>query len=40
MAKALEKTMIIGNICLLEKQGGKSGSWVRSTQALSDGEVG
>lgn len=29
MAKALEKTMIIGNIRLLEKQGGKSGSWQR-----------
>ena len=27
MAKALEKTMIIGNICLLEKRGGKSGDW-------------
>jgi cyclic pyranopterin monophosphate synthase len=29
MAKALEKTMTIGNIRLLEKQGGKSGDWVR-----------
>ncbi len=29
MAKALEKTMIIGNICLLEKRGGKSGDWQR-----------
>lgn len=27
MAKALEKTMTIGNIRLLEKQGGKSGHW-------------
>jgi len=27
MAKALEKTMIITNIRLLEKQGGKSGNW-------------
>jgi len=30
MAKALEKTMTIGNIRLLEKQGGKSGDWQRS----------
>jgi cyclic pyranopterin phosphate synthase len=29
MAKALEKTMTITNICLLEKQGGKSGDWQR-----------
>lgn len=29
MAKALEKTMTITNIGLLEKQGGKSGDWVR-----------
>ena len=27
MAKALEKTMVIGEIRLLEKQGGKSGDW-------------
>jgi cyclic pyranopterin monophosphate synthase len=27
MAKALEKTMVIGDIRLLEKQGGKSGDW-------------
>ena len=31
MAKALEKTMTIGNIQLLEKQGGKSGDWQRAT---------
>jgi cyclic pyranopterin phosphate synthase len=30
MAKALEKTMTIGDICLLEKQGGKSGDWQRA----------
>ncbi|CAN5577600.1 cyclic pyranopterin monophosphate synthase MoaC [soil metagenome] len=30
MAKALEKTMTISNICLLEKRGGKSGDWQRS----------
>lgn len=29
MAKALEKTMTITNICLLQKQGGKSGDWQR-----------
>lgn len=29
MAKALDKGMIIGAICLLEKQGGKSGEWRR-----------
>ena len=29
MAKALEKTMTIGNLRLLEKQGGKSGDWKR-----------
>lgn len=31
MAKALEKGMIITNIHLLEKQGGKSGHWTRAT---------
>jgi cyclic pyranopterin phosphate synthase len=30
MAKALEKTMTIGEICLVEKMGGKSGEWRRS----------
>jgi cyclic pyranopterin phosphate synthase len=30
MTKALEKTMTISAICLLEKQGGKSGAWLRS----------
>lgn len=29
MAKALEKGMVIGDIRLLEKQGGKSGDWRR-----------
>ena len=29
MAKALEKGMVIGPILLVEKQGGKSGSWQR-----------
>ena len=30
MAKAIEKTMTIGDIRLLEKQGGKSGEWRRT----------
>jgi cyclic pyranopterin phosphate synthase len=30
MAKALDKAMVIGNICLVEKQGGKSGDWTRA----------
>ena len=29
MLKALDKTMVIGEICLLEKRGGKSGNWIR-----------
>ncbi|WP_288412376.1 cyclic pyranopterin monophosphate synthase MoaC [uncultured Sphingomonas sp.] len=29
MAKAIDKAMVIDGICLLEKQGGKSGDWVR-----------
>ncbi len=29
MAKALDKTMVIGDIRLLEKRGGKSGDWLR-----------
>ncbi len=33
MAKALEKTMVIGDICLVEKQGGKSGDWQRGAEA-------
>lgn len=31
MAKALEKGMIIGDIRLLEKRGGKSGHWTRES---------
>ncbi|MCY3711060.1 MAG: cyclic pyranopterin monophosphate synthase MoaC [Caldilineaceae bacterium] len=30
MAKALEKTMSIGNVQLLQKRGGKSGDWLRT----------
>jgi cyclic pyranopterin phosphate synthase len=29
MAKALDKAMLIGDICLLEKFGGRSGHWTR-----------
>lgn len=29
MAKAIDRTMTIGDIAVLEKHGGKSGSWVR-----------
>ena len=30
MLKALDKTMVIGEICLMEKRGGRSGEYVRS----------
>jgi cyclic pyranopterin phosphate synthase len=33
MAKAIDKDMIIGDISLQEKAGGKSGSWKRSARA-------
>ena len=33
MAKAVEKGMVIGEIRLLEKQGGKSGTWQRDENA-------
>ena len=33
MAKALEKTMSIGRVQLLQKRGGKSGDWQRSDSA-------
>lgn len=29
MAKAIDKTMLISDVCLLEKTGGRSGSWRR-----------
>ena len=38
MAKALEKTMVIGEICLLEKEGGKSGDWRREDRARGEEE--
>ncbi len=41
MAKALEKGMVIGEIRLLEKRGGKSGDWQRAGagQAEAEGEI-
>ena len=27
MCKAVDKGMVIGSVCLLEKTGGKSGTW-------------
>lgn len=39
MAKAFEKTMVIGAICLLEKHGGKSGDWMR-TEGAAGGAAG
>ncbi len=37
MAKALEKTMVIGEILLLEKRGGKSGDWLRDEAGAPSG---
>lgn len=37
MAKALEKTMVIGDIRLLEKRGGKSGDWLRESGDAAPG---
>ena len=39
MAKALEKTMVIGEIKLVEKLGGKSGAWQRNEEQQNE-EVG
>ena len=36
MLKAADKTMLIGGVCLLKKQGGKSGDFVRPTSAKKD----
>jgi cyclic pyranopterin phosphate synthase len=33
MAKAIDREMVIGEILLLEKHGGRSGSWVRSVRS-------
>jgi len=37
MAKALDKTMVIGDIRLLEKRGGKSGDWLREDAQSAPG---
>lgn len=37
MAKAMEKTMVIGDIRLLEKRGGKSGDWLRDSGSAASG---
>ena len=39
MAKALEKTMTIGNVQLLQKRGGKSGDWQRTAPASTQGDA-
>jgi len=36
MVKAVDKAMVIGDICLLEKRGGKSGEYVRGRAAGRD----
>jgi cyclic pyranopterin phosphate synthase len=33
MVKAVDKAMVIGDICLVEKSGGRSGHYVRNTSA-------
>lgn len=33
MLKALDKTMVIGEICVMEKRGGRSGEYVRSRKS-------
>ncbi len=38
MAKALEKGMVIGDIRLLEKRGGKSGEWRRGNDEMRNAE--
>ncbi|MYH63848.1 MAG: cyclic pyranopterin monophosphate synthase MoaC [Caldilineaceae bacterium SB0675_bin_29] len=39
MAKAIEKTMTIGNVQLLHKSGGRSGDWQRSGLASPTGDA-
>jgi cyclic pyranopterin phosphate synthase len=33
MLKAIDKTMVIGDICLVEKRGGRSGTYIRSDRS-------
>jgi cyclic pyranopterin phosphate synthase len=35
MLKALDKTMVIGEICVMEKRGGRSGEYRRKAQVDS-----
>ena len=39
MLKALDKTMVIGEICVMEKRGGRSGEYVRSRQSTVQSTV-
>ena len=34
MLKAIDKTMVIGDICVVEKRGGRSGDWVRQVRQV------
>jgi cyclic pyranopterin phosphate synthase len=36
MLKALDKTMVIGEICVMEKRGGRSGEYLRSRQSTAN----
>src|SRR3982751_4409474 len=40
MVKAVDKAMVIGDICLLEKRGGKSGEYVRAAGRASRSRAG
>ena len=39
MVKAVDKAMVIGDICLLEKRGGKSGEYIRGQGAGDEGRA-
>lgn len=39
MCKAMDKGMVISQVMLLEKQGGKSGPWLRNDQELRNGQT-
>jgi len=40
MVKAVDKAMVIGDICLLEKRGGKSGEYVRGARVATSPSTG
>jgi cyclic pyranopterin phosphate synthase len=40
MCKAIDRSMTISAVRLLEKQGGKSGSWRRDSEPDPDGRAG